>query len=103
MPDMRGRKISISTTSGFTTGITRSASSPEAQVLTHENPGSELISFTQLSRTPGLSSPNTTLTGDLGGLEIFCFILFQASADPQRAAGETSSTIRFAANLPPAR
>src|ERR1035437_10297814 len=63
MPDMRGRKISISTTSGFSAGITRTASSPDAQACTQENPASESMSFTQLSRTPGLSSTRTTLTG----------------------------------------
>jgi hypothetical protein len=64
MPDMCGRKISISTTPGLAGGITRSASSPDAQACTQENPGSELMSFAQLSRTPALSSTRTTFTRD---------------------------------------
>jgi len=62
MPDIRGRKISISTRSGFNEGITFSASSPDTQPCIQAKPGSELISFVQLSRTPGLSSTSTTLT-----------------------------------------
>jgi hypothetical protein len=33
----------------------------------HEKPGSELISFDQLSRTSNLSSTRTTFTGPLAG------------------------------------
>ena len=83
MPDMRGKKISISTTSGAMGGITRKASSPDEQTVTHENPASELMSLHQLSRTPALSSTKTTLTGGLAegatALEMFAFICFENS------------------------
>src|SRR6266567_4738352 len=61
MPDMRGKKISMSTTSGDSAGITRKASSPVAQAQLHTKSGNELISLIQLSRTLGRSSTNATL------------------------------------------
>jgi hypothetical protein len=64
---------------GAMEGITRNASSPDEQVFTHENPGSELMSLDQLSRTPALSSTKTTLTGGLAAgaaLETVAFISF---------------------------
>ena len=56
MPDMRGKKISISTASGWTAGISRNASSPEEQTHSHEKSENELMSFDQLSRKSALSS-----------------------------------------------
>jgi hypothetical protein len=60
MPDIAGRRISISTTSGFRVGITRSASSAEGQAPTQRMPGAELRIFTSCSRNPLSSS--TTMT-----------------------------------------
>jgi hypothetical protein len=80
--------MSISTTSGAMDGITRNASSPEEQTDTHENPGSELMSLHQLSRTPALSSTKTTLTGSLAEgatvLDMFAFIRFENSPGQTR-------------------
>src|SRR5450756_2763777 len=53
MPDMRGRKMSINTTSGSSCGIIRSASSPVAQAQMQAKSGNELMSLIQLSRTFG--------------------------------------------------
>src|ERR1022692_3334671 len=66
MPDMRGRKISMSTTSGCSCGMVRTASSPVAQAQLQTKSGKELMSFVQLSRTLGWSSTKATLSGRLG-------------------------------------
>src|ERR1039457_1978763 len=63
MPDLHGRTISISTTSGCSWGIVCKASSPVSQAEIQANPGKELISLLQLSRTSGWSSTKATLTG----------------------------------------
>src|SRR5256714_15526094 len=65
MPDMRGKKMSIRITSGLSSGMTRSASSPLAQAQTQRKSGKELISRVQLSRTLGWSSTNATFRGIL--------------------------------------
>jgi hypothetical protein len=63
MPDMRGRKMSMSTTSGCSWGMIRNASSPVLQAQIQTKSGKELMSFVQLSRTFGWSSTNATLIG----------------------------------------
>src|SRR5271165_3516424 len=61
IPDMRGRKISMSTTSGVSGGMTRTASSPVVQAQIQVKSGNELINLIQLSRTMGWSSTKATL------------------------------------------
>ena len=51
MPDIRGRKISINTTSGSLLGITASASSADMQEQTQLKSGNELMRRVQLSRS----------------------------------------------------
>jgi hypothetical protein len=50
MPDMRGRKISINTTSGSLRGMVASASSALRQEHTQVKSGNELMSRVQFSR-----------------------------------------------------
>src|SRR6266700_2392477 len=73
IPDMRGKKMSIRITSGFSSGMTRSASSPLAQEQTQRKSGKELIRRVQLSRTLGWSSTSATFKGilDEGSAERF--------------------------------
>src|ERR1017187_8420110 len=60
IPDIPGNRISISTTSGFLTGTSRIASSPDAHAPPHRIPGAEFRIFTSCSRNPRSSS--TTIT-----------------------------------------
>jgi hypothetical protein len=66
MPDIRGRNTSISTTSGFSTGIMRRASSADAQVQTQVKSGNEEIRRLQLSRVSRWSSTRATRVGAWG-------------------------------------
>ena len=68
MPDMRTMKMSMRMMSGRAGGTIRTASSPEAQVQTHENSGKEPIRCDQLSRISRWSSTSATRTG---GFDIF--------------------------------
>src|ERR1700722_11509888 len=61
MPDIRGRKMSMGTTSGWARGIIRNASSAVAQAQSQAKSGKKLISLVQLSRTFGWSSTKATL------------------------------------------
>src|SRR5690606_15293358 len=63
IPDIRGKKMSINTTSGFSAGINRSASSADEQTQTQTKSSNDAINRDQLSRKSGLSSTNAIRNG----------------------------------------
>ena len=105
MPDMRGRKISMSTTSGAASGMAFKASSPVLHVQMHFKSGKEFRRRNQLSRTFGWSSTRAIFKGDLaekfGGCMAFGILVISSIGPMGHSQDACLSWIHFLSRVNP--